>query len=416
MPFLYHFHIPNYQPRSNGISLLWKAAHLFSQQRKTTVTSYSYGETKSTDLPENYENLRWQGSDIRKWVGRKNVVTIYPENITNNPLGAINVARYLMAKPMLLNTPPLIYTNNEFYFAYSHAINDAFPQYNLLSSNLTELKRYADSANKTDTLCVYLGKIRLPANFKPFRPLLDQFKSVEIITRTYPRNRRIMYEKIAGARLLLSFDPLTSILHESTLLGTPVLIADDALAHEYTNYNYPLPGFCHTIEEVHKLDPNFSTTANKILAQQVALEDAKTEALLNQMESFFNQATNDVKKINDFEKIEKDYTFFSERWNYSPVYNFTGKRSIYMFHLLNSYPGLFSFLYRTYISFKSVYTFFKSIIWPETSLRPLIMYLRDPKKYKSLFPRPTPLLEADPNELESPLVIKKLFLRILWRL
>lgn len=73
-------------------------------------------------------------------------------------------------------------------------------------------------------IAVYAGKGRL-------RPLHEKYlanrincSKLKTITRKWPASKKKLYNILANSDLLVSFDPISSINHESILLGTPVLV------------------------------------------------------------------------------------------------------------------------------------------------------------------------------------------------
>jgi len=121
----YHFYIPNYTEKSNGIKSLWAAAEFFAKYSKVTVQSFYMGEV-FTELPPQYKKL------FGTFKNSKNTVVIYPDCIKGNPLGAKNIARYLMCKPLILNGESIDYSFGEFLFGYSRAVNKNLAQYNII--------------------------------------------------------------------------------------------------------------------------------------------------------------------------------------------------------------------------------------------------------------------------------------------
>ena len=74
------------------------------------------------------------------------------------------------------------------------------------------------------TAAVYAGKGRLqPIHNQTLQDRIAR-DSLSLITRRYPRGKAKLYELLSHVDLLISFDPITSLNHESILLGTPVLV------------------------------------------------------------------------------------------------------------------------------------------------------------------------------------------------
>lgn len=334
----YHFYLPNYTNISNGIVTLWEAAFEFSLHRDVSISTFFYGEV-FCETPIKYCKL------IKPYQHSNNIIVVYPDCVEGNPLGAKLVARYLMAKPYILNNRGFKYSDNEFIFAYSNAVNHNLPQYNLIDPKLVEL-RELKCEKKINRLSIYMGKCRLGIDFKRFIPLLDGFDEIIIITRTHPSNKKCLYDTIAKSKLLLSFDPLSSICYESTLIGTPVLLGDNVFESEYKNYNYPLYGFNYTFEGADFESDSFFWKATKCLDEQIALHDKKTIEIIKKIE---NVLVTKAESLQDLSKlISHDVNFFNVQWNASPIFNCTTEKSVYRYHLINKAPYLYIAVLQVY--------------------------------------------------------------------
>ena len=117
---------------------------------------------------------------------------------------------------------------------YSPQISTKFPFF-YLQSKFDELEPWIQSTRKTTrpfrkhaqgrTLkaCIYPGKghiKELPIELRQriFRP------GSQLLTRCYPTSKRELYRYLSEADLLVSFDPLSSLSYEASLLGIPSFI------------------------------------------------------------------------------------------------------------------------------------------------------------------------------------------------
>ena len=74
------------------------------------------------------------------------------------------------------------------------------------------------------SVAVYAGKGRLgPIRDELLSAIIDPFR-LKTITRSWPRNKTKLYKLLLDSDLLISYDPISSLEHESILLGTPVLV------------------------------------------------------------------------------------------------------------------------------------------------------------------------------------------------
>jgi hypothetical protein len=89
-----------------------------------------------------------------------------------------------------------------------------------LAKNQHSLKPARKSQLKA---CIYAGKGYL----KPLDPQLRQRisrKGARLFTRFAPASKQKLYEQLVQADLLVSFDPISSLAYEASLLGIPTLI------------------------------------------------------------------------------------------------------------------------------------------------------------------------------------------------
>jgi hypothetical protein len=181
----------------------------------------------------------------------KNDVVVYPEIIHDNPLNATKIVRYLLNRPGVLTGRNIKYNDTDYIVAYSQSIDKCLPQLFIMNDDRKEILISKVTA-KQDSVCLYFGKVnknKLYENVLAVRPIIKKFKKVEIITRMHPGSREELFKKIAHAQLLISFDPLTNLTYEATLLGTPVLLADTSM-HVENDFNIPLYGIFSSYEDL----------------------------------------------------------------------------------------------------------------------------------------------------------------------
>jgi hypothetical protein len=365
--YRYHFHIPNYTSKSNGIVLLWEAAYNFSEIREITISSFGYGEIFEL-VPQKYYSLI---RDYNK--SSVDCVVVYPEAITNNPLESSMVARYLMAKPYILNGAGIEYGEDDFIFSYSNSINADLDQYNLINPFLLELTKYK-CKKKKGKISIYYGKCRLEAKFKNISNIIKNAEEIYVITRTFPHSKEELYRNLAESQLLISLDPLTNILYEATILGTPVLTLDDIFDSSYTNYNYELFGFNPKLEELGTENAGGEALRVKVidkLNEQLSTAKFKTNEIILKIESHFSRTCPEP-RINYNNLAQQDRDFFENIWMRSAIYNCSDLRSIIIFHALRKNVYLLFIIKILYRVIKDLLSF------PRTMLIILIKrYLND---------------------------------------
>ena len=337
--FKFHFHIPNYVENSNGILTLWEAAYQFSLVREVTVSSFYHGENRSYSIPERYRHLVKSDADLTD-----ETIVIYPDAAQGNPLNAQNVARYMLAKEYILNGDSIKFEDSDYVFSYSNAVNSSADQYNILLDGLKELKDHHTDKIK-GKVSIYYGKCRVGIKIPEYKNLLKKFKEVTIITRTNPSSKEVLYREIASSEILISFDSLSSLCYESTLLGTPVILMDDVSKLFYDNFNYKLHGFYYQgnisdIDKIIESHPSLYKTANDELISQISKVSASTNSIVRKIENFFLNPG----KSNKESYQKEDREFFIDSWECSPIVNCTNLKTVYGFHLMHSRPKLYFFL------------------------------------------------------------------------
>lgn len=129
---------------------------------------------------------------------------------------------------------------------YSPQISTKFPFF-YLQSNFIELEPWIQSTRKTRrpllrqdqgrTLkaCIYPGKGHIKELPIELRRRIRRSGS-QLITRCYPRSKRKLYRYLSEADLLVSFDPLSSLSYEATLLGIPSFILPQWDEHHFRDH------------------------------------------------------------------------------------------------------------------------------------------------------------------------------------
>ena len=169
----YVFHLPNYVPYSNGIKSLWYAAYLFSKNREVYVHPYNGGEIEKYEAPINYKKL----INKNKIIERDDIV-VYPDMVKGNPLNAKRVARYLMAKPYILNGEGVEKGESDFLFSFSYAVDRNLPQLNTLLPELKKLAKYKVD-NKNKKVVIYYGKCRISLAKTAIKEIIKGFQAGE---------------------------------------------------------------------------------------------------------------------------------------------------------------------------------------------------------------------------------------------
>lgn len=377
------FYIPEYVDYSNGIRVLYEAAWLFSKYTPVEIINYSHSSSYNKEkIPAHYNSL------ITKKLKtlNSNTVFFFPESLIEDPLPNIQkkVVRYFLSKPFILNSLSPNF-ENDYCVSYSNLISNEMPQLFLLDPKLIELTMLNHKKNhQNKKAIIYFGKIR-PSKFylnKHLLKLLECFSDIEIVTRTIPSRREDLYRKIGSATIVISLDPLTSLIHESLLLGTPCLVADNIFENEYRNFNikfYDLYFESDIASLVKLLKKNGEIKTHrieniKILRNAYKLQDANFGKFKHLLESNINKidVLNNRKINNNF------FNYYNKEWLSEPMMNFTSINSIiYQFIFFNN-NYLFNKSYKLYQDIRSnsllsAFTFLKFNIFKIKFTKNLIL-------------------------------------------
>ena len=342
MNYKYIFYIPQYQSNSNGLEVLWEAALNFSQSRDVTLCVFNNG-AGPCPVPKKFSKLKQlTGDDIWNLKLNKNHIVVYPDVVPDNPLEHPNVARYLMCKPYILNGTGYTVSQYDYCFAYSKAVSEILPQYTVISGAVARIKKIPHKV-KTNKVVLYFGKTRIGLSFKGLNKFLENFDEIEVISRNYPTTKEEMYNMIAESRLLISFDPLSSVCHESTLLGTPVYIYDSVFKSLYHMFNFKLHGFYYNLktndlERVYEESRDLHIKAKKEILKSNENILENTIDLISGMEDHFinKKSCYDLYSKN----MENDRKFFKDEWRYAAIFNIISNNSLIRYLVVNKFQFL----------------------------------------------------------------------------
>lgn len=161
---------------------------------------------------------------------RDDDICIYTDVISDNPLNAKQVVRYLLNRPYTLTGDGVKYGSTDFIIAYSGLVSDTLQKCFILRDEIDLFNQIRVSSHDKSKLVLYFGKVeldRIVENYHCVKEIVKGFHTVEVITREVPSSRTETLKLISDASLLISFDPLTNLNYEATLLGVPVYIFKD---------------------------------------------------------------------------------------------------------------------------------------------------------------------------------------------
>lgn len=356
------FYLHHFNNKSNGIVITWEAAHQFSQLGYD-VKVVTYGDERfSTPLPAKFNGLLdrvYEGDEI----------VIYPDSVVDNPLHASKVSRFLLAKPYILDGRQIQFAPNDFVFSYSKAVIDKPPYLTLVNPELLELKeKYA--VKKENQVLLYFGKVRFGAlDIRSLKSLINSFESCRILTRTQPAEVSELYAELARSSLLISFDPLTNLCLEATLLDTPVLISDPIFKTQYDDFNFKNHGFFYS-PEGYQLAKKDVLKANQELKTHFSRQPEIVKSLAREMLAHFKSSPNNSNQefLNYVNSTSK--TFYEDSWNRFPIFN------VLNFDFLLVYLAFCDWL-NTYLFLR---VFYRAIVRPIRWFKKVFCFASKPKK------------------------------------
>ncbi len=241
---------PAYASSSNGIKCMYYlACTLLKNGIETRFVCCDDNPTSYGGInPEHfflYNNCKFELTD--------DDIALYTDVVNDNPLNAKRIIRWLCNKPYVLTGDGINYGDNELVISYSTIINSRLPQLFVLVDErklFESIKHNTKKDNKS--VCVYFGKVHereLRASKNKLESILKDFERINVITRQMPQNHKETLQLLASSELLISFDPLTNLNYESTLLGTPVLLMDDTYGIKNITFNVNDSGFVYDYED-----------------------------------------------------------------------------------------------------------------------------------------------------------------------
>ena len=225
---LYYIYSPRWIESSAGIRVLHYLCHALNCAGQDAYLVLSDFPTKGS--PRVNPNLRTPilTNEQAQAHSRssKCPITIYPETIPGNPLGATSVVRYLLNYAGALGGVSL-FPQNEYVVAFSQNIAKHYEQTNNLE-NIPSLflppvdpTEFSFIREKKPFQLVYAGKYR---SFVGPPPEVGDLPSIEIFREGKNMQSREEVKKLLSeASVLYSFEN-TSLITEAVLSGTPVLL------------------------------------------------------------------------------------------------------------------------------------------------------------------------------------------------
>lgn len=331
--YTFVFYLPYYLESSNGTCLIWKFARDASKIASVKIITFNRGENHDPVIMPGCEDL------ISSEFNPKDSIVIYPEVITGNPLNASRVTRFLLGSRLLFEGKPFEASSKDCLLSYSNAIADFLPQFNFNNERLEELFNCSASMEKKHIL-IYYGKCRwFKYKKERLRSILISYGlPIKIVTRTIPENKAKLMDLLQSAALLVSFDSLTNLSFEATLIGVPVLFVDEAFKSSYDNFNHKLHGYYYLSDVSHLNSINCDSKELRDYAQSEYFDVKKKYHLrLNDtLRLMHNHFDNNVDNSSTLKKYYiHENSFFREKWGSSKLFNVTNMRTVLFYHSMN---------------------------------------------------------------------------------
>jgi hypothetical protein len=352
----------NWDSKSNGIKVLYKLSEYIEKcGYKCFLYIWNCSENNQ-GIPNKYKKKIIDKIDYSD----DSLIVILPDALPysiSKEIKSKNRVWYLLNKPMVLTKEPIFIQPNDIFISYSNLVNDWMHQayYNLEVDGIDGIiqKNMMGEVVKKNQIAVYSGKARKLSYFRLLALACILKSRIVPITRSIPASKDKLFEIISESKLLITFDPLTNLIYESTLCKTPVYIADNYTNTNYKKYNIPLYGvvtkkkylFLYFRKGIPK---RLYNKIVNIYKNSISCHEYETQKMISYiLENLEYSIKNDVKEINT-KKIEA--TFVSE-------YSFLQNQNKLMNHFLTNKTPIYSFkflkqLFLLFILRKNVNYFF----------------------------------------------------------
>ena len=310
MPCFYVY-APLYQKNSNGIRILYTLSELIRKHGHTSKVICYEKEREDYDtlMPARYKEhtIKLDSKSDDEFELSDDDIVIYPETISDNPLKANNVVRYLLNRPMYLSGQAIEYGSRDYLIAYSLRVDSNLPQLFILNDD-REYFYPVDFHDKQSLVSIYYGKGIDPEIRDPdLQALINTFQEKVVITREFPRTRTELGDLLRKSRLLVSLDPISNITYEATLCGTPALIVNDIFEFSSQRFNINLYGILNNPSAYDEAIKDISLAFNqyKVVIQD---NDKNTQKFIKSVIAHFEAIKSENKSKNESENNSKNHS------------------------------------------------------------------------------------------------------------
>jgi hypothetical protein len=233
---VYYVYAPRWIDSSAGIKVLHYLCHALNIRGQEAFVVLTDVNVKS--LPRVNPNLQTpiltKEQALSHFQGKRNPIVIYSETVNGNPLNAANVVRYLLNYPGALGGA-INFPEEEFIVSFSENIARSYEKKtlsqkpNVLFLPPVDFSEFTPQDTKESFQLVYAGKYR---SFIGAPPKVGNLPSIEIMREGKDMQSRSEVKKLLSeARVLYCFEN-SSIITESILSGTPVILVRNEFFRE----------------------------------------------------------------------------------------------------------------------------------------------------------------------------------------
>jgi len=202
---------PGYRHQSNGVRVMHYLCHRLNQMDVPAFIVLCDGNQTL--------NPNWK-TPLATQDHLQDGIVVYPEIISDNPLRSPRVVRWLLNRPGYITGQQINFMPDDYVVTFSSIIDPTKPVFQI-STPLHELFNPHFLPAKTEQL-YYVGK----GDPSQRVPTMELFKTE--ITRTWPSTQHELADLLRRARVLFTYDTLSSLNLEATLCGTLVVVIPTA--------------------------------------------------------------------------------------------------------------------------------------------------------------------------------------------
>jgi hypothetical protein len=242
------FALPHYNPKSNGVHILYDLARMFAEAgHRVLATPHNGMNALKGAFGGSHHDFGFQSvtpSEVQPdWI------PVFSDSSYPAFTEQFNTrfrVWYLLNKPYAMTGEGSRYRPEDLVVSYSKGLNGIYPSFffNRVHPDLCNyFARRVPQSQKRHRISFYIGKSISTEIPIPVRRLVGKYNAtIVILNRALPEEKAQLWRLLASSRLLVSTDPVTNLNYEATLLGTPCFITDNYTLTDYGAYEIPYLG------------------------------------------------------------------------------------------------------------------------------------------------------------------------------